>query len=164
MADEIKQPAKPAETTTISKSGKTLIEANVRRDDDGVKLYIKGYNQFKVLRDENKDSEVIIAGVRCYRPKAETLYGVNGVIRPSTNLYECFLYDSRPNLCVLLAKNLAEGVTFNFGNFPLSEEMIEDWSKKFAAQVKMLFLTYCRQYDYSIRITTQTVENEVHDT
>lgn len=160
MADTIKSTEKTETPTTISKGKNILVEVNIKRDDSGVKLYIKGFNDFKVLR-HSEEKEMTFAGVRCFVPKADRLYAVNGSFYVTSTLENAFMYDGLPNLCVLLAKNLKDGVTFNFGTFPLNEEMIKKWMEEFNAQVKSIYLHYCRQYNISMRISTQMIEDVI---
>ena len=65
---------------------------------------------------------------------------------------------------MLLAKNINNGVKFDFGAFPMSENKVKDWIDKFKKQTKILYLTYCKKLNITTIITTHTVEEENHIT
>ena len=86
--DETKETSK-VENTMISKSGKPLVECNIKRDDDGVKLYIKSHREFKALRTDGSD--MTFGGIKCFRPKVEELYGIKGRFVVTNDSFQQFI-------------------------------------------------------------------------
>lgn len=148
-------------STTISKPDKYFLELSLKRDVGGVKLFIKSPVNFKFMAQEN--SERTCGGVKCFASKVETLSNVRGYCYQTGSVYDLFLYDNKPNLAILLAKDLKNGVTFNFGEFPISESGIKDWIAQFKEQAKQIYLSYCKPISYTVKFSAETVETEQHN-
>ena len=144
-----------------SVSGNKLINMELRKGRDGVlRIFLQGdssiYAQFKA------DGEMTfkLGGVVCYRPRQELLRGVCGRFHMDANSFE---FDGYPNLCILLAKDLTNGVEFNFGAMPISQPKLREWAENLATQVKVIFLTYVREVDIRVEVNSKVVEFESFD-
>ncbi len=141
--------------------GKIILEElEVERNPEtGLNIKIKCPLNLKFLSTEEHIGGFKFARVDCSYPKKETLQGIPGRFYTDTVLE----YDNEPNLSFFLAKNLKEGVTFNFGLFPISDEKLLNWIKKFKIQTKIIYLTYCKPFKVRVRFSSETIESEIHD-
>ena len=128
----------------------------------GFEIYLQSNYSFALFASP-RDGNFKLGGVECYMPRngnGGQLNGVNGTFLTEKDRFQ---HDGYLNLSMLLAKDLAKGVTFNFGVFPISEDKITEYLQNFKQQVKMLFLTYMKPINISVIINTSTVEVENHD-
>ncbi|MEK6878428.1 MAG: hypothetical protein AABY22_02410 [Nanoarchaeota archaeon] len=138
---------------------KILLEITVSRDSQGLKIYLKSIQNWGAFIQENS-GEVEIGKVKCFLSKTGGVEGVPGYFIAS----DVFEYNEYPNMNMLLAKNINNGVKFDFWAFPMSENKVKDWIDKFKKQTKILYLTYCKKLNITTIITTHTVEEENHIT
>lgn len=149
----------PTAATTISKAGKKILDLEINRDPEkGLVIKITSPISWKALRHKNNRS-ITIGGVKCFYPAVDRIDGAAARF-VADNVYE---YDSQPNMALLLAENLSNGVTFNFGLFPISEDKIKDWVNKFKQEAKLVYLTCIKAYSVRLVITSKTIETENHD-
>lgn len=127
----------------------------------GFQINVKSERDWSFLARKNENRTAMLGGVKCFLPKQDYLEGVDGYFMVGDN--SSYDYDNRPNLGLLLACNLKEGVSFNFGHFPIAKERIETWVNEFKKRVKNLYLTYCNDVGIRFRITSETIETECHD-
>lgn len=138
----------------------SILSVRVKRDDKlGLQLMVKSsidWGQFK------GDGISNISGVACFNPRDSRAKGVSGYFHRGAG-YDVLYYENLPNLIILLAKDINDGVTFNLGMFPISEDSIKKWTAALKEQVKVLYLTYCKPFEIRVEFSTQTVEIEQHD-
>lgn len=135
-----------------------LIDLKINKNtEEGLRITLSSPVNWDFLAQKGQ-SVFKLGGVPCYRPRQETLRDVNGFF-VSDNVYE---YNDYPNLNLLLATGIKNGVTFDFGVFPISESKIRNWAVKFKEQVKMIYLTHAKPVYLHVKISTQTVEDEIH--
>jgi hypothetical protein len=155
------------ESTTITAkhngARKELCRIHVKASsDEGLKIFLQSNHNFNFLADLG-ERKMKIGGVECYVPRngdGSNIPGVPGVFRCSKT---DFFADGQPNLSLLLARKLKEGVTFNFGVFPIGEDKVTEFLQQFKLQVKTLYLTYLKPVNQEMVITTETVERSVED-
>lgn len=136
-----------------------LLEIKVSRTaENGLQFFIKSQQDWSAIG--NKAMACKIGGVECYYPHKSGLDDCPGC---RFGVDDVFDYGDGPNLTMLLAKNIQNGVTFNFGKYPISQEKIQSWVQVFKDQVKYIYLTYIKEVDISIVLSTSVVENERHD-
>lgn len=134
-----------------------IINLGVKRDNDGLRITIQSPIDFKILKKGNQ--RFTLGGVTCYAPRDERVDGVDSFFGTSQS-YEI---ESMPNLTMLLAEDIKSGVTFSFPPMPISDSNIRSWMEQFKRDAKILFLTYVKPVDYTVTITSQTIEKEIHD-
>jgi hypothetical protein len=152
--------AKDADAKVSNHEDLLIVEVE-RNPKTGLQLHVKSPKDWSLFRsNDGKLSNV--GGVACYVPRNERVEGIGASFARTTG-YDILYYQGLPNLVILLAKDLNEGVTFNLGMFPIAEEVIKRWGEQLKEQVKSLYLTYCKPFKYRIEFTTVTVEVEQHD-
>lgn len=134
-----------------------IINLGVKRDNEGLRISIQSPIDFKILKKGN--NKFTLGGVNCFAPRQERVDGVESFFSTSQS-YEV---EGMPNLTMLLAENLKTGVTFSFPPMPISDKRIKDWMEQFKQDAKILFLTFVKPIDYTVIITSQTIESERHD-
>ena len=137
-----------------------VLQVRVERDAvHGLRITIQSFLDWSQFA-RSKDSFMKIGGVDCYTPKQERInIGQGGYF--STNPSDWSL-DDFPNLSMLLAKDIQNGATFNFGLIAVSDERLKEWLINLKTQVKVLYLTYIKPFDVEVDITSETVERERH--
>lgn len=154
-------PAPPIEPTAPADNKINVLEIEVNRSmSKGFQVFLKSTWDWSFLR-RTPDRTGSIGGVVCYMPKSESLPGIEGFFAVGTDAYEHG--ENMPNLGLLLAKDLKQGVTFNFGQFPISEEKIESWGRQFQEIVRKIFLQYCKKVNIKYRVTTETIAVADHE-
>lgn len=139
---------------------KKILIVNARRNDKmEFELSLKSEISFLSLARKDRNATFKIGGVDCFYAVKERISGVNGNFY-ADNLME---YNDFPNLNLLLAKGLKEGVVFNFGVFPISDDKIQNFCEQLKNQAKIIYLTYFKPIDITVTVTSSTVENESHD-
>ena len=109
-----------------------------RNDDEGLTISIRASINFDFLK--RKDNRTFyLGGIECFLPKSERLSGVNGYFVCEEKIYECKDY---PNLCMLLARDLKDGVVFRFGKWPITDQQIENWAIRFEEQIACINKNY----------------------
>src|SRR5579864_4810531 len=146
---------KPIETKKPC-SERKIINVRISRDDDGMRIFMQSPVDWKIMKREKKFT---LGGVTCFQPNMEQVEGLESFF--STEQY--FEYNGLPNLTMLLAEKIKEGVTFSFPPYPISENKIKRWAEQFKQDAKVLFLTYVKPVDFSVIITSTTIERENHD-
>ncbi len=154
--NEIKPEIK-AESTGSSKANCCkIVNMAVKRTDDGLRITLQSPIDFKILKRPQKFT---LGNVTCFNPRQEQVDGIDSFFSTAQS-YEV---NGMPNLTMLLAENLKSGVTFVFPPMPISDKKIREWIEQFREDAKILFLTYVKPVDYSVVITSQTIERETHD-
>ena len=125
----------------------------------GLEIFFQSNKSFRFLADESEKT-FKLGGVDCYYPRNGNGYNLPGVMGVFRTEKETFLSDGFPNLSFLLARDLAKGVTFSFGTFPLSEEKLKEYAENLKAQIKLLFCTYMRDFTIDMTFSTAIVETE----
>jgi hypothetical protein len=135
-----------------------LLEIRVSRTSaKGLEFFIRSTKEWSLVG--NSDMTCVIGGVECYYPQNMHVQDCIGRF----GIDDVFDFGDTPNLTMLLAKNIKEGVTFNFGKYPISEEKIKNWLQTFKEQAKCLYFTYIKDIDISVIFTTNLVENDRQD-
>lgn len=139
-----------------------LLEINVSRTEErGLEISLKSDANFLFNSwFDRRDYDNTIGGVLCARARNDYLEEFGGKFYRD-NMFEDG--DGNPNLTLLLARDIKNGVVFKFGHFPISDKQILNWANKFKAQTKALYLTYMKEVKLSVVITTETVEREPHN-
>lgn len=146
---------------TKSVSGVKLLDLQVQRNADSrLRITLQSSPELWAFLRHESGQKINIGGVKCFRPKNDQLQGVRGYFIPDGNVFET---EEGPNLNLLLAVDIDKGITFDFGQFPISESRMRDWIAKFKEQVKIIYLTYIKPIDVRVTFNTQTVESEFHD-
>lgn len=137
-------------------SSETILELIFNRSKDGdFKIHLKSPIDWSTLRLKGDNRSLTVGGVSCYRPYQERLPGINSCFHS-----DYFEYENYPNMLMLLAKGLDEGVSFNFGMIPVSNEKIKDWAEKFKMEAKKLYIAYVKPFSLKLTITSAIVERE----
>lgn len=140
--------------------GIKLLSLEIRRDNDcNLLITLKGNEKHWSLMRRDDAATFVLGGIECFAPKADNLLGVPGYFIPD-NIFE---YDNKPNMAMFLAKNLSQGVTFNFGQFPISNSKMYQWKEEIKKQAKIFFLAYVKPVGYSAEINTINIEQEKFD-
>lgn len=147
---------KPVETTKPSCSERKIVTIRISRDDDGMRIYMQSPVDWKIMKRERKFN---LGGVPCFQPTMEQVEGLDSFF----SIEQYFESNGMPNLSMLLAENIKQGVTFSFPPYPISETKIKRWAEQFKQDAKVLYLTYVKPVDFSVIITSTTVERENHD-
>lgn len=152
---------KPTETKVVEsspaqKSCPKIVNLGVKRDDDGLKITIQSPIDFKILKKNNKFT---LGGVTCFVPRSERVEGIDSYFATQSD-YE---FEGMPNLTMLLAENIRSGVTFVFPAMPISDKRMREWMEQFKRDAKILYLTYVKPVDWTVVITSETIEREHHD-
>jgi hypothetical protein len=134
-----------------------IINLGVKRDNDGLRISIQSPIDFKILKKGN--TKFVLGGVNCFAPRQDRVDGIDSYFSTSQS-YE---FEGLPNLTMLLAESLKTGVTFSFPPMPISDKKIKEWMEQFKQDAKVLFLTFVKPIDYTVVITSQTIEKEIHD-
>jgi len=129
----------------------------------GFEIFLQSEYDFNKLFAAKGDKTFNLGGVKCGIPRNGDGYQLQGVRGYFNTHSETFEYEGFLNLSLLLAKDIKNGVTFNFGVFPISQEKIQQYAENFKQQVKMIYLTYMKTIKYSVVFNTVTIEEEQHD-
>lgn len=131
-------------------------EVDFSRDENAhLIIKIKGKNYWSQFYREDM-STVRIAGVLCHRPKFEQLEEARAYFVMDNS----FQYNDAPNLMLLLAKDIEQGVTFDFGIVPISESRCYVWAEQLHYAMKALYTAYVKPVNIRATFTTQLVEKE----
>jgi hypothetical protein len=122
-------------------------------------IKIKGRDCWKQFRHQD-ESLCTIAGVKCYRPKQDIMLND---IRGRFVIDSVHEYDEYPNLMLIMAKDIETGVTFDFGNVPMSESRCYSWADNLKYQLTTLYLAYVKPVNIKATFTTQIVEKKSFD-
>jgi hypothetical protein len=145
-------------TKKMEKPQVCLIEAK-RSMQDGFTVKLtsnQDWSFLKALSPSGPHKKFMISGVSCHYPKQEYLEKVDAPFIVST-VYED---NGRPNMSLLLAENIRDGVTFRFGQFPITPEQITAWTIGFKQRVRAIYLEYCKPVDVKVSVSIATVEKE----
>lgn len=155
---EIKPPTMIQDTKSVS--GNRLMVVEIKRDKEGgLKITLQSDpNLWSFMRREG-ETIYSFAGVPCFYPKSSNLQGVNSYFMTDEQFYE---FENYPNLAMLLARDIGQGVTFSFGAFPVSEQKLQEWVRLLKEQVKIIYLSYIKPVDVVVEISAQTVERDVN--
>lgn len=150
MNDSIKQ----------NKEKEICLEARILRDGKTgeIMVSVKSPKNWSAIYDKSQRT-IVWAGIECYLPQTSGLFGLRSKFSPD---YHDMWYNDYPNLMVLLAKDINNGVTFKFGAFPVAQERMEDWARLLKEEAKIIFLSYLKPFDIIVKITCETIENEIH--
>lgn len=141
-------------------SGVKILFINVLRTAErGLQIKLQSQERFWKLFRRDLNETVTIGRVKCYLPKQDELPGVPGYFAAQ----DTFDFEQHPNLNMLLAKDIEDGVTFDFGAYPISDKKIVSWIDMLKKQVKIIYLTYLKPRDVRVIVSSQTVEQEEHD-
>lgn len=122
-------------------------------------LRLKGKNVWQPFAAENGKT-FILGGVTCFTPRKSQIEDCGAFFLTENIL----IYNNEyPNLSILLAKDIENGVTFDFGIIPISSERLTLIQQLLEEQIRMLYLSYLKPKRHSVRITTETVTEEIHD-
>src|ERR1017187_5624911 len=124
-------------------NGRQILKASIKRNNIvGLQIELQSCEDWSFLSDKHMRT---IGNIPCYFPAQETLDGVKGYFVAS-NVH---IYNNLPNLQLLLARDIKNGVKFNFGMIPMSDSKVLEWLALFKEQVKVLYLTYLKPYGAS---------------
>ncbi len=131
----------------------------IRHPKDGLKLAIQSNIDLDIFK--RGDGRLIkICGVPCSMAREEHYDGLAG------RFYNDNIWDldgaSIPNLSMLLAENIREGVVFNMGVFPISEEKITTYISNLKQSFKVLYLSFLKEINEEVEISIATVDREKH--
>lgn len=129
----------------------------MRHCETGLRIYLQSPLDWSLFAAD-KQALFTLGGVECRVPRSNKLPNVPGHFR-ADNVFD---YDDYPNLCLLLAKNLQEGVWFDFGLMAISDDRLIHWAGNLKCQVKILYLTHLKPVNIEIQFTAATVEKESH--
>jgi hypothetical protein len=155
-------------TTTIQAnktvSGRQLLRATIRRGEDGLKIDLSSPIDWSIFAQKNK-GYMKLGGIDCFIPKGDDLaQSIAEVgVRGSFGVGAAFIDLNYPNLTLLLAKDINQGVTFNFGLVPISDSKLELFVTNLREQVKTLYLSYLRPVERTVIINAQTIESTIHE-
>lgn len=135
-----------------------IVNMAVKRDNEGLRITLQSPIDFKILKRGPKNL-FTLGNVSCFAPRVEKIEELDSVFSTSQS-YEV---DGLPNLTMLLAESIKSGVTFVFPPMPISDTKIKEWMEQFKKDAKILFLKYVKPVDYSVNITSETIEREQHD-
>jgi hypothetical protein len=138
----------------------SVLDIEITRDTDkGLLIKLKSNQDLSIFKNRGSSGSVKIGKVECHRPAISHLDDVNSIFTEE----DTWASGANPNLTMLLAKGLKDGVTFNFGLFPVSEEMLRSWVENLKTQMKVIYLTYCKPVQKKVVISARTVEVEEHE-
>lgn len=143
-----------------SVSGNRLMVVEIKRDKEGgLQITLQSDPRLWSFMKRDDETTYNFAGVTCFLPKSANLQGVHAYFMSDDPRYEVENY---PNLAMLLAVDIGNGVTFNFGAFPVSEQKLQEWVRLLKEQVKIIYLSYIKPVDMVVDITANTVERDIH--
>jgi len=142
-----------------SVSGQSVLTLIITRNSTvGLQIELSSPIDWRFLYSPN-GKILNVGGVKCFQPRTDRVPEVDSRFY-TDDVYE---YDGNPNLIMLLAQDIKNGVTFNFGHMPISPEKTNQWAERLYQDVKILYLKYCKPFQMKVRITTETIENEEHN-
>lgn len=144
--------------TKVKCDGNTLLRVNIKKDPNrGLLIHMQSPIEWKMLKDLSKDGTYNFGKVRCHFPLKDSLDDIPGYFRRDAG-YE---FGDYPNLTLLLAERLKDGVTFEFGLFPITDEKINAWSASFKEQVMAIYCNYLKPAEWDMTFTTHMVEKTI---
>jgi hypothetical protein len=154
---------KAQEITTVKKNGSRISLGSMEilsSAENGFQIKLKSSRNFKFLRDSGNDKTFKLGGVDCYLPRGGNGYELPGVPGQFRTEKDMFHINGYLNLSLLLARDLKDGVVFNFGTFPVSDDKIEELAMNFKNQIKIIWATYMRDISIAMEFSATIVENE----
>ena len=147
---------------TVTSNGSRLLKLRIVKDPDkGLLIEAQSSVDFRMLRSPN-NKKMVFAGVQCFHPfTSELLQGLRSYFFPNDNQENRLFYGDYPNLMILLAEKLKEGVVFQMGLYPVSQETILNWIQLLKEEVKILYHLYIKSFDVEVEFTTKIVEKEI---
>lgn len=138
-------------------NGRKGFKIRAIRAKDGLKIEMNSSVDFSMFR-RGDNKTITIGGVKCFLPRQDSYPNIECPFI-SDSVWESEGY---PNLSMILAENLNEGVQFNLGCFPISDDKIANYLQKMKDSVNRLYLSYLKEIDTTINIRFETIENEKH--
>ena len=128
------------------------------RSKGGITLYVQGDpDAFTLLRSREYGDCISLRGVdgmiEVYRPRTAILTGVEATFRTDSAL----MVSEFPNLIFLLAKNLAEGVTFEIDGL-VSSQRVHEFCTLLQTAIGQLYRQYLAPLNSTVEITVATRE------
>lgn len=150
-----------ASTNIRAENKNHLLRLRITKDaEKGLLVYAQSDVDFRLLRSPN-NNKTKLANIQCFYPyTTERLEGLRAYFYPCKDQY-CFTYGDYPNLMILLAEDLKNGVTFEMGLFPISQENIDSWVNQLKEEVKILYHLYLKPTDVNVEISTSVIEKEI---
>lgn len=145
----------PSKPKTANDFINDVCELSVSRDANGLAFQIKSQVNWAAFFGR-KDDIFSLVGVECFVPMQSQFPNIEAYFQQAG--WQC---EDMPNLAILLAKDISNGVTFNFGKVPVSEEKIIKWVAQFKNLIKNLYFTYVKPVNVHVNITAEIVEKEV---
>lgn len=140
----------------VKKNPCQFITMGVKRDDDGLRIKLQSVVDWKCLKSPKK---FVLGSVPCYHPRQERLEGIDSIFSTA----QSHEIEGLPNLTLLLAENIKQGVTFFFPPVPISDERIKVWAEQFRNDCKILYHLYIKPREFTVEITTRIVETDKID-
>ena len=128
--------------------------------ENGFQIKLKSSRNFKFLTDSTTEKTFKLGGVECFLPRQGNGYELAGVPGQFRTEKDTFHNNGYLNLSLLLAKDLKDGVIFNFGTFPIADDKIEELAVNFKNQIKMIWATYMRDISIAMEFSATIVETE----
>jgi hypothetical protein len=129
----------------------------VRHPKEGLNLIMNSSVDFDIFKRRD-GKKITIGGVSCVLPRQQDYPGIECPFVSDSN----WEFDGVPNLTLILAEGIREGVTFSLGVFPISEEKITNYLQKMKESVSRLYLGHCKELDVTCNITFETIQREIH--
>lgn len=160
MPNETEQVVNPNIKDNKTISGKEILSLEfIRNNTQGLQIKVKSPIDFSFLAKNNQDT-FNFQGVHCFYARNREIQGIYGGFLTEAGYFN---YGEYPNLQLLLARGLKDGVIFNFGLVPLHDSAIDPWIQKFKEQVKMIYFGYIKPVHICAKFTSQIVENDISD-
>lgn len=134
-----------------------MIDIAIERDSStNLKISLKS-NQNWATFARSETETFFLGGVECFIPKQNQIEGVDGNFSVDNSNY---MVKGFVNLSLLLAKDIKNGVVFNFGAVPITEEGMISFFEKFRFASKILYLNCLKPLTMKATITCQIIEKE----
>lgn len=135
---------------------KAVCTLKLTRNGGGIKLFIKGDpTMFNSLEDKaygGECAEIWVGSPKVRRVPASSFPGVNAVFGTQK-----LMHNGVPNLWFIMAKDLAEGVTFEVPGL-ISADLVREYTTAFQAAISQLYRLYLSPLDVVLDVTTSVRE------
>lgn len=130
-----------------------ILSIGFKRDNNTFQIRLKSPINWGFL---SKDGKFGIGGITCNRPRLDRIEETDSCFSMENN-YE---FDNKPNLSMLLAQQIKDGVTFNFAPIPISDVKVKAWIQQMKDDAKILYIKYAKPLDIEVEITSHVIERE----
>ena len=149
-------------TITATKNGSRINLGSIEilsSAENGFQIKLKSNRNFRFCADPSEKT-FKLGGVECFIPRSGNGYELPGIPGSFRTEKDLFHNNGYLNLSILLAKDLKDGVVFNFGTFPIADDKIEELAINFKNQIKTIWATYMRDISIAMEFSATIVETE----